>query len=170
MTLSNYKRWKNPADKTYFGTSWELRDGQLDLAVYSEKAIKVDTKTNRFGYRLFSNGRNGTDWGVFTELKALGGFGFNSNEGIPDGGPYKSFIQTMHLNSSNISGYKLLSTDNEVYKVQAALKNTGNFVTNTDNPDTSLGYFNTLMMNVGAFITSKKTNDTLSKIQEVVEV
>ena len=46
MTLSNYKRWKNPADKTYFGTTWELRDGQLDLSVYSEKALKVDGKTN----------------------------------------------------------------------------------------------------------------------------
>ena len=158
MNLSNYKRWQNPADNIYFGTSWELRDGQLDLAVYSEKAIKVDTKTNRFGYRLFTNGRNRTHWGVFTELKALGGFGFNSNEGIPNGGPYKSFIQTMHLNSSNISGYKLVSTDNNVYKVQAGLKNTSNFDIRTNDPDRSLGYYDMMMMNEGAFITSTKTN------------
>ena len=89
MNLSNYKRWKNPADKTYFGTAWELRDGQLNLSVYSDKAIKVDVKTNRFGYRLISNGRNRTHWNIYYELKALGGFGFNSNEGIPHGGPYK---------------------------------------------------------------------------------
>ena len=169
MTLSNYKRWQNPADKIYFGTSWELRDGQLDLAVYSEKAIKVDVKPNRFGYRLFSNGRNSTDWDIFDELKALGGFGFDSNEGIPNGGPYKSFIQTMHLNSSTINGYKLVSTDNNVYKVQAGLKNSRNFAIGTNNQDTSLGYFDLMMMNEGAFITSTKTN-TLSKIPEVVEV
>ena len=169
MTLSNYKRWQNPADKTYFGTSWELRDGQLDLAVYSEKAIKVDVKTNRFGYRLFTNGRNRTDWGTFTELKALGGFGFDSNEGIPDGGPYKSFNQAMHLNASNIVGYKLVSTDNNVYNVQAALKNISKLVINTDKPNKSLGYYDIMMMNEGAFITSTKTN-TLAKIPEVVEV
>ena len=170
MTLSNYKRWQNPSDKTYFGTAWELRDGQLDLAVTSDKAIRLDEKKNRFGYRLFTNGRNRTDWDVFTELKALGGFGFNSNEGIPDGGPYKSFIQSMHLNSSTISGYQLVSTDNEVYKVQAALKNTNNFDLSSNNPDTSLGYFDMMMMNEGAFITSIKTSGIWDQRPQVVEV
>ena len=169
MTLSNYKRWQNPADKTYFGTSWELRDGQLDLAVYSEKAIKVDTKTNRFGYRLFTNGRNSTDWDFFGEFKALGGFGFDSDKAVPDGGPYKSFIQTMHLNDSTISGYQLVSTDNKVYKVQAGLKNASKIIIRTNNQDTSLGYYDMMMMNEGAFITSTKTN-TLAKIPEVVKV
>ena len=77
MTLSNYKRWQNPADKIYFGTSWELRDGQLDLAVTSDKAIKLPGKTNRFGYKFISNGRNRTNWNIHYELKTLGGFDSN---------------------------------------------------------------------------------------------
>ena len=51
MTLSNYKRWKNPADNIYFGTSWELIDGQLNLAVFSGKSIENNEKMNKFGYK-----------------------------------------------------------------------------------------------------------------------
>ena len=170
MSLGNYKRWQN-IDKTYFETSWKLRDGHLDLSVHSDKAIKVDTKTNRFGYRLFANGRNSTNWDRYTELKALGSFNFEYSEGspIPDGGPYKSFIQTMHLNASNISGYKLVSTDNEVYKVQAALKNTNNLLIEANNQDTSLGYSDMMMMNEAAFITSTIPKGLWDKTPVVVE-
>ena len=169
MSLSNYRRWQNPSHNIYFGTSWELIDGQLNLVVFSGKAIEHNGKMNKFGYRLITNGRNNTHWDIFYELKALGSFDFDSDKAVPDGGPYESFIQTMHLNSSNISGYQLVSTDNNVYKVQAGLKNISNLLIETDNPDTSLGYFDMMMMNEAAFITSTKTN-TLAKIPEVVEV
>ena len=106
MTLSNYRRWQNPSDDIYFGTAWELRDGQLDLSVYSDKAIKHDGKTNKFCYKFITNGVNKSGWDTYYELKTLGGF--DSDEGVPDGGPYKSFIQTMHLNASIISGYHLV--------------------------------------------------------------
>ena len=83
MSLSNYRRWQNPSDNIYFGTSWELRDGQLDLAVYSDKAITHDGKTNKFGYKLITNGMNRNHWGTFYQLKTLGGF--DSDEGVPHG-------------------------------------------------------------------------------------
>ena len=167
MNLSNYRRWQNPSDDIYFGTSWELRDGQLDLAVYSNKAIKHDGKTNKFSYKFITNGVNKSGWDTYYELKTLGGF--DSDEGVPDGGPYKSFIQTMHLNSSTISGYQLVSTDNNVYKVQAGLKRVSNLVINTNNPNNSLGFSDMMMMNEGAFITSTRTGFLWVKYPQVVE-
>ena len=167
MSLSNYKRWQNPSDNIYFGTAWELRDKELDLSVYSDKAIEHDGQKNKFGYRLLTNGMNKSGWDTYYELKKLGGF--NSSEGTPDGGPYESSIQTMHLNASNISGYQLVSTDNKVYKVQAGLKDINSITTNENNPNISLGYADMMMVNEGMFITSTKTGFFWVKYPQLVE-
>ena len=167
MSLSNYRRWQNPSDNIYFGTSWELRDGQLDLSVYSDKAITHDGKTNKFGYKFITNGNNKSGWDTYYELKTLGGL--NSDEGTPDGGPYESFVQTMHLNASNISGYQLVSKDNKAYKVQAALKRIGNLVINTNNQNNSLGYSDMMMMTEGMFITSTRTGFFWVQYPQLVE-
>ena len=167
MSLSNYRRWQNPSDNIYFGTAWELRDKQLNLSVYADKAITHDGKTNKFGYKFITNGVNKSGWDTYYELKTLGGL--NSDEGTPDGGPYESFVQTMHLNASNIGGYQLVSTDNKAYKVQAALKRVGNLVINTNNPNNSLGYSDMMMMTEGMFITSTRTGFFWVQYPQLVE-